>query len=218
MPEDEVKEELEYSIEPRFLPSYDYDPNTGEYLTEGVAEWEDSINDYNVAPHSTLIAPPTDLEEFEVACFNVETEQWEIKPDYRRKNVGDHYEGGKAYYDPEQYWWATEKWMTTIGDKPEGMSWDKMERPAVCQQIVDLEDQYETLKQELEATDYYARRLYEFENGYASDPVKEAFYKSELQRLAMERPKLNEWEAEANELKELVKAQYGEEALNHLRG
>lgn len=193
---------------------YRFNKKTHEFLGADVAFQEPVGETYPLPANCTFVEPPK-TEEFEVACWNWEV--WEIKPDYRKRlDETGTYVGGKPFYNPENFWWAEEQYMTEIGDIPQGMSFEKMDKPEICNQIVELEDKYNALKTELEDTDYYARRLYEFENGYAEDPEKEAFYKSELQRLALERPNLNIWETEANTLKEQVKAQYGEEALNHL--
>lgn len=193
---------------------YSYSADTLEYTGTSLAFENPLDGGFPLPANATFIKPPT-CTEFEIPVFNGES--WEIRPDYRKHlDETGTYVGGKPFYDPKNYWWAEEEYMTTLGDKPADREWDKMDKPEICNQIVELEDKYNALKTELEDTDYYARRLYEFENGYAEDPEKEAFYKSELQRLALERPNLNIWETEANTLKEQVKAQYGEEALNHL--
>lgn len=193
---------------------YRYDKTTHEFLYTDVAFQEPVGETYPLPANCTFVEPPK-TGEFEIAVFNGET--WEVKPDYRKHLANGSYVGGKPFYDPENFWWAEEEYNTEIGDKPVNREWEKMDKPEICNQVVKLEEQYETLKKELEDTDYYARRLYEFENGYASDFEKEAFYKSVLQRLAQERPNLNLWEAQANELKVQIVAEYGEEALEHLR-
>ena len=195
---------------PRFIDSFDYDPKTGEYLTKGIAEYDEPADNYIVAPNSTLIIPPTDIPEFTVACFNVKTEQWDIKPDYRRKAVGDHYEGGKPYYNPEEYWWSAEHYMTTIGDKPEEMSWEKIERPAVCQTIVDLEDEISTAKQYLADTDYV-------HNVIAEQPETESKYAPVIAERKRVRATIDPKQTQVDTYKADLILQYGEEALNHLR-
>lgn len=196
---------------PRFIDSYDYDPNTGEYWTKGVAEYEKSIDDYIIAPHSTLIAPPTDIPEFTVPCFNQATQEWELRFDYRRKAVGDHYEGGKPYYDPSDYWWAKEQYMTTIGNKPADMSWQKMERPTICQYIVDLESQIADAKDYLSETDY-------IHNVIAEEPDKADKYALVIEERKKVRASIDPKQTAVNSYKVQIASQYGEEALNHLRG
>lgn len=193
---------------------YRYDEKTHEFLGADVAFQEPIGGTYPLPADCTFVEPPK-TGEFEIAVFNEES--WEVKPDYRKHldNTGT-YVGGKPFYNPLKYWWAEEEYTKEIGDKPTDKVWEKMAKPEICNQVIAIQNEYDTLKQEFEATDYYARRLYEFENGYVSDPEKEAFYKSELQRLALERPKLNTWETEIDQLKEQIVSEYGEEAINHL--
>ena len=194
---------------------YRYAQN-GEYTGTAYAQENPKHEGEFLLPANCTWMEPPEKGEFEAVCWD--GEKWVIKPDYRKHlDKTGTYVDGKPFYNPEKFWWAEEEYNTEIGDKPADREWEKMDKPEICNQVVELEEKYETLKKELEDTDYYARRLYEFENGYASDPEKEAFYKSELQRLAQERPNLNLWEAQANELKAQIVAEYGEEALEHLR-
>lgn len=68
----------------------------------------------------------------------------------------------------------------------------------------DVEEKYKNLIAELEASDYIVRRLYEYENGYDSDPEKEAEYKERLRIFAVQRKNLKVWEREAEELKAII--------------
>lgn len=194
---------------PRFIKSYDYDPKTHEFLIIGVAEYDEFAEDYTVAPNSTLIAPPENIPEFKAACFNTESNQWELLPDYRPKLTTSSHEGGKPYYDPKKYWWAPEQWMTEIGDIPEGMSFEKVEYPGICKTIVNLQNEIREAKQYLADTDYiHGVMLEEPEKSYKYDYVV-----AERKRV---RATIDPLQEKLDNLKEQVVDRYGGEALNHL--
>lgn len=191
--------------------AYRFDRLTREYL--GVQQAYPNIRhegEYLLPENCTFFAPPT-YGEFEIPVFDG-TSEWRIEPDYRKKEGSD----GKPYYFESDYWWAEPQYMETYGDIPEGCSFDRYEKPQVVLDVIDLQTQYDTLVEELKNTDYYARRIYEYEQGYDYDPEKEAHYKEELKRLAIERKKLAPWEESINAMKEIIVEDYGEEALNHL--
>ena len=196
----------------RFLDSYDYDPRTHEYLKKSKAEYDERHNKYIIAPNSTLIAPPENIPEFKAACFNTESNQWELLTDYRQKvNKDTHIiEGGKPYYDPKKYWWAPEQWMCEFGDIPEGMSWEKMKRPSICKTIVNLQNEIKEAKQYLADTDYiHSVMLEEPEKSYKYDYVV-----AERKRV---RATIDPLQEKLNNLMDQVAERYGGEALNHLR-
>lgn len=185
--------------------AYRFDPETREYLgTEKAYEDYKHEGEY-ILPENCTFAELPEFGEFEIPVFDG-TSQWAVSPDYRKK----------PYYLDSDYWWAEPQYMSTYGDIPEGCSFDRYEKPQIVLDVIGLQGQYDALVEELQATDYYARRIYEYEQGYDSDPEKEAHYRSELQRLAQERKKLAPWEAQIEALKADIAAEYGEEALNHL--
>jgi len=191
--------------------AYRFDLDTREYL--GIQQAYPNIRregEYILPYGCTFVAPPT-YGEFEIPVFDG-TSQWTVVPDYRRKEGSE----GKPYYRDSDYWWAEPQYMETYGDIPEGCSFDKYEKPQDVLDVIELQNMYDTLVEELQSTDYYARRLYEYEQGYDSDPEREARYRSELQRLVKERKKLAPWGAQIDVLKAQIVLEYGEEALNHL--
>ena len=191
--------------------AYRFDPITREYL--GIQQAYPNIRregEYLLPENCTFYAPP-EYGEFEIPVFDG-TSEWTIVPDYRKKDGIE----GKPFYCDADWWWAEAQYMETYGDIPEGCSFDRYEKPQDVLDVIDLQKQYDALVEVLQSTDYYARRIYEYEQGSDSDPEKEAHYRSELQRLAQERKKLAPWETQIEDLKTDIAAEYGEEALNHL--
>lgn len=196
---------------PISIDSYHFDPITREYLGVMQAYANYKRESEYILPANCTFSQPPDYGVFEIPVFDG-TSEWHIEPDYRIKEDS----AGKPYYLEVDYWWAEPQYMQTYGDIPEGCSFDRYEKPQIVLDVVALQKQYDTLVEELQNTDYYARRIYEYEQGYDYDPVKEERYKSELQRLAQERKKLAPWEDDINAMKETIVEDYGEEALNHL--
>ena len=168
-----------------------------------------SIDDYIIASNSTLISPPKEIPEFTVPCFNKDKQKWELKPDYRPKSINGNLKGGKPFYNSKEYWWAREHWMTTIGDKPEGTSWSKMEIPQIVKDVVNLRRNILEWKTYLSNTDYIHNVIAEVPE--AADKYAPIIEEREKVRLLIDPA-----QEQIDSLKEQIVSQYGEEALNHL--
>ena len=131
--------------------AYRFDPETREYLgTEKAYEDYKHEGEY-ILPENCTFAELPEFGEFEIPVFDG-TSQWSVSPDYRKK----------PYYLDSDYWWAEPQYMSTYGDIPEGCSFDRYEKPQIVLDVIGLQGQYDALVEELQATDYYARRIYEY--------------------------------------------------------
>lgn len=185
---------------------YKFDKKTNEFLHTTYAFQEPVGKTFPLPSFSTFVEPPK-VEEFQVAVWN--EEKWEIKKDYRRHLVQGEYVGGKAYYNPNEYWWANEQYMTEIGDIPEGMSFEKMEKPQIVSDVIELTNEVYTNKQYLSDTDY-------IHNVIAEEPEKADKYASVIEERKRVRATVDPTEEQIEGLKAQIVILYGKEALNHL--
>lgn len=188
---------------------YSYKEDTKEYLGETLSFKDPLEGKFNL-PANCTFEEPSEVGDFEIPVW--EEDKWTVKPDYRKHlSQEGMYEGGKPYYDPKEYWWSEPKYMTSIGDIPEGMTWNKIDLPLICQEAVDLEDKIIEGKKYLQDTDYVHLVITE-------EPEKEEKYSEIIEERKRIRATIDPNEVSLEEKKSLIVSQYGEEALNHLRG
>ena len=190
------------------LPSANKELNkeTKELLCEDVA-FESPLERgvFPLPSNSTFIKPPT-VKEFEVAVFN--NNKWNVEKDFRKK----------PYYDPKDYWWAEPQYMSTFGNIPQGMSFEKIEVPEDVIKCSELMNEVGELKSFLDSTDKKELELQAYSIGLRKYLTEEDVKELEAIRLERDekasliRPKNNQ----IDELKNKIAEKYGEEALNHL--
>ena len=185
---------------------YRFDEKTHEYRCTDLAFQEPIELTYPLPANCTFIEPPV-VGDFEIAIFDGKS--WEVKPDYRKHFEKGTYVGGKPYFNPNKYWWAEEQYMTEIGDIPEGMSFEKMEKPQIVSDVVELINEIRSSKQYLSDTDY-------IHNIIAEEPEKAEKYALVIEERKRVRATIDPTEEQIKTLKEQIVAEYGEEALKHL--
>jgi hypothetical protein len=71
------------------LKVYNYNPTTKEFTGEGLADKSQLEKDVYFKPDYSTYVPPPDVIEKQKACYDVESESWLVKPDFR----------GQLYFD-----------------------------------------------------------------------------------------------------------------------
>ena len=185
---------------------YRFKEDTGELLGSEMAFCEPKGGTFPLPANCTFIEPPI-FAEFEIPAFD--GEKWDIKPDYRKHIRDGQYVGGKPFYDPSQYWWAEGKYMTKIGDIPEGMTFVKMDKPQIVIEVVALMDEIQEKKKYLSETDY-------IHNVIAEEPDKAEKYAPVIEERKSVRASIDPMQERIDQLKAEIVEKYGKDALDHL--
>lgn len=173
---------------------YRYDENTFEYKGTSTS-YEDPMNEgrFPTPANCTFTAPP-EYGENQIPVYSKDSDSWTVMADHRKHlNEQGNYEGGTAYWLPTDNYLQEARYMTEIGDLPEGALLEKPEKPESVIRKEELESQIADLKQFLEDTDYVTLKILE-------EPETKDSYAEILAKRKTARASVDPLQAELDEL------------------
>lgn len=143
---------------------WQYGLSTYEYLGKTLC-YEDPIETglYTLPPSCTFSEPPEHGDK-EIPVYDPATDSWTVKQDHRKHlDETGTYAGGTPYWLPEEGddWQSEPRYMSEIGDLPEGAVLERPETPQSAIRKEELEQEIEELKRYLEDTDYVTLKILE---------------------------------------------------------
>lgn len=180
--------------------AYTYTHDTHEYLCQVEAQrdpLESAIRGDTVwlLPADATFVPPLEQKDGHAVVWDGTS--WGYVPDHRRKRDGHGFiEGsGTAYWLDGDTWETPARYMTELGELPEGALLVKPEKP---QEVIDEENRLSRiveLKAMLASTDYIAAKIAEgaaTRDEYAEKIAQRQAWRDEINALANNADKMTE--------------------------